>query len=323
MLLAVQQHSDSLLLYSIDDLKKLGALPVGHMPHEIAYDAETQRCFVTNFGVEDYDTRIGIPGRSISVIDPFRQQVLHTIQTGFSAIGNMPHGVKVRPGSQRELFTNIERGDSMLVYDLETYKEKRRFAVPAGTHNFIFSEEGTRLWLMAGSNGVYEINPQNGKIKVHQLFQTPIRGLTFLGDLILASGNNELFLLSRKKLAVEKHFQHLDVGQILYSTGTKDQRFILCPAAFDSIVLVVDAKSGAVVKRIPTDKTPINIQVTERYAFVSHALDKHITQIDLRTFQVVKKIDEAGTNGLLIVKQPMFDVQKISNGNVLWIGKIK
>lgn len=94
------------------------------------------------------------------------------------------------------------------------------------------------------------------------------------------------------------------MGQILYSAVTKDQQFILCPAGFDSTVLVVNAKSGAVVKRIQTDKTPINIQVSERYAFVSHALDKHITLIDLRTFEIVKKIDVAGTNGLLIINNP-------------------
>lgn len=197
-LIAVQQHADSLLFYSLEDLKKIGGVPVGHMPHEVAYDAITQRCFVSNFGVEDYDTRIGIPGRSITVIDPFRQHVVHTIQTGFETVGNMPHGIKVRPGPHRELFTNIERGDSMLVYDLTTYKEIRRFAVPPGTHNFIFSIEGNWLWLMAGANGVYEVNPQNGNIKAHQLFQTPIRGLTFLGDLILASGNNELFCFHAK-----------------------------------------------------------------------------------------------------------------------------
>lgn len=310
LLIAVLQRTDSVAIYDIDKSRRVATLPVGDMPHEITYDAATQRCFITNFGVEDYDTRIGIPGRSITVIDPFQQRIITTIQTGFGDTGNMPHGIKVRPGKSRELFVNIERPDSMLVYDLDRYREKRRFPLPQGTHNFAFSEDGKRLWIMAGAAGVYRINPKNGKIKSHKLFQTPIRGLTFLKGHILASGLNELFLLSKKKLKVIRHYKNLGVGQILYSAVTPDERHILCPAVFDSTVLVVDAKSGTVRHRIPVGRTPINIQTNYRYAFVSHAQDDHITQIDLRTFQVQKKINANGANGLIIVQQPQFDVFK-------------
>lgn len=324
LLVAVQQAVDSVFIYNIGKAKKVAALPVGDMPHEITYDPISQRCFVTNFGVEDYDTRIGIPGRSVTVFDPFQQKLITTIQTGYGVVGNMPHGIKVRPGYHDELFVNIERPDSMFVYDLNTYREIRRFVLPLGTHNFIFSEQGNRLWIMSGANGVYEVNPQNGKIKEHRSFQTPIRGLAFLGENILASGLNELYLLEPKKLSVVKHFQNLGVGQILYSAVTKDGKYILCPAPFDATVLVVDARTGAVVKRIATDKTPINIQVTERYAFVSHAQDRHITQVDLRTLSVAKQIDATGTNGLLIVTQPPMDVFKPSaNKRETWIGQAK
>lgn len=324
LLVAVQQAVDSVLIYSIDSDKKLAALPVGDMPHEITYDPVSQRCFVSNFGVEDYDTRIGIPGRSITVFNPFTQTVTATIQTGFGAVGNMPHGIKVRPGHHQELFVNIERPDSMFVYDLNTYKEVRRFVLPLGTHNFIFSEQGNRLWIMSGANGVAEINPQNGKVKEHRVFQTPIRGLAFLGENILASGLDELYVLEPKKLSMVKHFQNLGVGQILYSAVTKDEKYILCPAPYDAAVIVVNAKTGAVVKRIATDKTPINIQVTDRYAFVSHAQDKHITKIDLQTLAIVKQIDANGTNGLLIITQPAIDVFKPSaNKDEPWIGKTK
>ena len=177
---------------------------------------------------------------------------------------------------------------------------------------------------MAGAGGVYEINPRNGKVKEHKIFQTPIRGLAFLGNNIVASGLNELYLLEPKKLSIVKHYQNLGVGQILYAAVTVDKKYILCPAPYDAAVVVVDAKTRAVVKRISTDKTPINIQVNERFAFVSHAQDKHITQIDLHTFSVVKQLDVPGTNGLLLLSQPTTDVFTHSaNQTKTWTGKTK
>lgn len=301
LLIAVQQRVDSVVIYDIDSEKRLGTLPVGGMPHEITFDPVSSKCFVTNFGVEDYDTKIGIPGRTITVIDPYQKKNLATIQTGFDVVGNMPHGIKVRPGEHHELFVNIERPDSMLIYDPEYYREKRRFALPPGTHNFIFSKDGKRLWLMAGLNGVYEINPQNGNIKSHKLFQTPIRGLTFFNNAILASGNNELYLIERKKLNIIRQYKNLGVGQILYSAVTLDEKYILCPAPYDSAVVIVDAQNGEVVRYIRTDKTPINIQVGDTFAFVSHAQDMHVTKIDLAKLEIVEKINIAGTNGLIIV----------------------
>jgi DNA-binding beta-propeller fold protein YncE len=269
LLVAVQQRPDSV---AIVDLKKqvvIAQLPTGLMPHELCYDKISKRCFITNFGVEDYDNRIGTPGNSITIINPFSKKILETIYTRPDSVANCPHGIKIRPGKARELFVNVEIGDSMIVYDLDNLVIKRKFPVPKGTHNFIFSPSGDILWLFTGIDGVYEINPNSGKVIQHKIFSSPIRGLTFIKDNILASGKNELFILSKKDLSIVKQIKNLHVGQILYSAVTNDNRYIIAPVALDNIVLIIDAITGNILKRLQTGQVPINAQVTKNFAYVS------------------------------------------------------
>jgi DNA-binding beta-propeller fold protein YncE len=301
LLVAVQQRADSVLLYDLGARRTVAQLPTGYKPHEIAYDSRTKKCFITNFGVEDYDRRIGRPGNSITVIDPITHRVVKEILTGPAQSPNCPHGIKVRPGKLRELFVNLEVGDSMQVYDLGSFKLKRSFHLPQGTHNFVFSADGDSLWLMAGPNGVFRIDPDNGDTLCHRTFSSPIRGLTVTARGLLASGKNELFLLSGKDLSVRQQIADVKVGQILYSAATPDGKYILSPAAFDSTVLVIDAATGNVIHRLRTSRTPINVQIIKDYAFVSHAEDDYITQIDLRTFEQVR-IRANGTNGMIIIQ---------------------
>jgi len=301
-LVAVQQKADSVIIFDLKKQVQTAQLPTGYMPHEVCYDQASKKCFITNFGVEDYDHRIGKPGNSISVIDPFSCRVVRKIYTAPDSAANCPHGIKVRPGNTRELFVNIEIGDSMIVYDLKKLTVKREFTLPKGAHNFIFSPAGDSLWVMAGVNGVYQINPQNGDIIQHKTFSSPIRGLALMKQYLLASGKNELFIISEKDLSIIKHIENLQVGQILYSTATVDGKYILSPAVYDNVVLVIDASTGSILYRLQTGKLPINVQVTNDYAFVSHYEDYHVTKIDLTTFQIFNDIKAYGTNGIIIIK---------------------
>ncbi len=301
-LIAVQQRPDSVVIFSLKNQIRIAQLPTGLMPHELCYDSISKRCFITNFGVEDYDTRIGKPGNSITVINPFSKNIVKTILTRPDSVANCPHGIKVRPGQGRELFVNIEIGDSMLVYDLNKLTIKRKFPVPKGTHNFIFSPSGDSLWIFTGVDGVYQLNPKDGNILQHKLFTSPIRGLALIKENLLASGKNELFIISRKDLSTIKHIENIQAGQILYSAVSNDKKYIISPAAFDNMVLIIDAETGDVLHRLQTGKAPINVQVTNDFAFVSQALDDHITKIDLKTFTVNYGMKVNGTNGIIIIK---------------------
>ena len=301
LLLTVQQAKGVVAVYDVKKQIQLAEIKVGFKPHEIAYDHSSRLCYVSNFGVEDYDTKLGIPGNSISVIDPFERKCITTLFTTTDTTGNMPHGVKARPGKYKELFVNIERGDSMIVYSLPSYAVMRKFPVPAGTHNFIFSNDGRRLWLMCGNGGVAEINPGDGKTVHSQSTASPIRGLSFIGNDILASGKNEILILSGKDLSIKKQFGNLGVGQLFYSSATENGKLIICPAAFDSTVLILDAGNGNTLARLTTDKTPLQVQVAGNFAYITHPLDRHISVIDLKKMAVSGKIDIDGGNGILYI----------------------
>lgn len=304
LLVTVQQEKDSVAIFNLENNQRLAQLSVGYKPHEICYDPVTKKCFVTDFGLEDYDHKAGRTGNCFHVIDPFSGRIIKKVYTVTdTAAANGPHGIKVRPGKWGELFVNVEiGGDSMMVYDASKLSLKRKFDLPKGVHNFSFSARGDTLWLMAGQNGVFQIDPHNGVILKHASFSSPIRGLSVGKNWIVASGFNEIFLISKTDLSMLKHFENLGVGQIFYSNISADQKYIIAPAALDNTVLVIEAATGKVIQRLNTGKTPINVQVSGKYAYISQDKDKAIGVIDLKTFQVTKGPTVYGTNGIIVIE---------------------
>jgi DNA-binding beta-propeller fold protein YncE len=305
-LVAVQQQRDSVVVFNPASNTKLAQAKVGFKPHEVTYDPITKKCFISNFGLEDYDLKVGKTGNTISVFDPLTGKVIKQLYTSKdTSVHNGPHGVKARPGKYRELFVNTEiGGDSLVVYSTKDYTIKRKFALPVGTHNLSFSASGDTLWLMSGKSGAYSINPVNGAILQHVILPSPIRGLLVAKQWLVASCKNEVFLLSKNNLTVLKHFGNLGLkdGLILYSNITEDQRYILAPAANDSILLVIDTSTGKVVHRLETGSTPLNVQVNSMKAYVTHAKDDYITTIDLENFTITKAMKAFGTNGLVLIR---------------------
>lgn len=299
-LIIVQQSEQTVAVFDPVRKKMLHQVGVGYKPHEITCDPVKKVCYVTDFGVEDYDTRLGRPGKTISVIDPIRGNRLRVIETTPDSAGNMPHGIKIRPGAYRELFVNIEKGDSMLVFDANQLQIIRRYALPAGTHNFVFSADGKRLWLMCGAGGVAAIDPQTGRM-IHQLpIATPIRGLSVAGKDLLASGVNELYVLSADDLHVKQHIEKLGVRQLFYSGVDPTNHVIVAPAALDSAVLLLDRHSGRLLTRLQTQRTPLQVQFIGQSAFITHPLADSMTIIDTRTRRIAGSIPVKGGNGLCL-----------------------
>lgn len=239
---------------------KIGSVAVGFKPHEIEISGDGKTAYLTNFGIEDYDHRIGTPGNSISVIDIPRMKEKYKLSTEKfstkdSALASVkaPHGIKLRPSKGDELFVNTEvGGDFILVYDVKKRRLKRSFAIPAGTHSFIFSPDGQYLYLFSGTNGIFKVNPETGDILAKIKLSTPVRGLHYTTDsrFIIAAGSGEAVLLNPENLSIERHFQGLEVGQMLYPKPTPDGKYILFPAVNDSQVVVLEIKSGRIVHRL-------------------------------------------------------------------------
>src|SRR6185312_12613313 len=89
----------------------------------------------------------------------------------------------------------------------------------------------------------------------------------------------------------------------LYSDITPDQKYIVAPAAFDNQILIIEVETGKVIKRLVTGLSPIIalIDSTGKYAYISNATDKHVTQLDMQTFVSRKIATKDGPNGLAFV----------------------
>lgn len=91
------------------------------------------------------------------------------------------------------------------------------------------------------------------------------------------------------------------MGQIFYSDMTVDNRFVISPAGFDNMVIIIEVATGKVVKCIVTGFTPVAVKVFENFAFVTHPRDEHITKINLSTFETENFNTASGTNGIALL----------------------
>ncbi len=308
--LVVEQGRNQVKLFHSDG-RLLDSIQVGFNPHEIELDSTTQRVYVSNFGVEDYDTTIGIPGTTLSVFDLkdlSNVQYWPTYRASKKLLDTCkaPHGLKLRPPTKKELFVNLEYGDSMMVYDAQKGGIKRSFALAKGVHNFEFSPSGDRIWSLAGANGVYTYDAVTGEQLDHFPTATPVRGMTFTSDRqqLILSCLNEIYMINTTDLSIQKHFTDLGVKQIIYSCLSPDERLLLAPCPYDGLVLAIDLKTGEILERIATGKAPIYVRIAPNgtQAFVSNAMDNHMSIIDLSDFSVRPFGKVYKPNGFLFLK---------------------
>src|SRR6476469_614755 len=89
------------------DGKLVARVEVGRWPHEVEVSSDGTTAFVSQFGITDYDSRIGTPGDHVSRIDlaAARETGRFTVPDGVRAA----QGSKLRPGRD-EIFVNAEAG---------------------------------------------------------------------------------------------------------------------------------------------------------------------------------------------------------------------
>ncbi len=311
-LAVVEENAGYVSFYDSVSFKKSGSIKLGFLPHEIAITKDGKTAYVTNFGIKDYDSGIGLPGASISVIDiPNRTEKyrLYTFNPSeykaYSQIDGAPHGIKLRPPFENQLFVNLEKGGKLFVFDLATRTVIKKFNVSPNTHNLFFSPDGKIIWLMAAKDGVIRMNADTGEITGTYTSSTPVRGLKYTPDhrYLMVSAVNQITLIDPITLEIKKQFNQLGVGAILYSDMTPDQKYIIAPAAFDNQVLIIEVETGKIIKRLVTGLNPILalVDASGKYAYISNATDKHVTRIDLQTFETSHIQTKNGPNGLAFV----------------------
>ncbi|MBY0293272.1 MAG: hypothetical protein K2W92_08315 [Alphaproteobacteria bacterium] len=197
-ILIIEEGENSLGVYHSETRKEIGRIKLNFYPHEIEVSPDGSRAYVSNFGIRDYDMKIGHPGNSISIIDLVHFCEIDRLYTTFEGKNYWgPHGLKLHPNGQK-LYVNVEcvnnryptsndlQDSMMLIFNL---REKRveslrpqlptiglaEYAYPlaVGTHNFVFApqrdpeDEDVDMWYYSAANGVTCISSKSGIIKKH------------------------------------------------------------------------------------------------------------------------------------------------------------
>ena len=293
--LVVEEIAGGLAILSPDGSPR-ARVPLGERPHELAVSTDGRTAFVAMFGIADYNNRLGTPGPGIARIDlrSARETGRFLLPPGRLA----PHGVQLRPGRARELFTNSEvGGDHMIVFDIATGKVQRQFPLPDKTHNFVFSRDGDTLYSFAGKGGVTRLDATTGKTLATIDIGSPARGVRLLGsDELAVSGKGEIVVLDAATLTVRRRITAPVAGQLAYLETFPDGS-IAAPSLGDGGVVLVDRAGNAsfvatgntalVVRRAPDGKT-----------YVSNVLDDHLSIVDREagTAQAIARV--AGANGI-------------------------
>jgi DNA-binding beta-propeller fold protein YncE len=255
------------------DSSRRATIKVGEKPHEVEVAPDGRTAYVSNFGLLEGNHKTGTPGNSISVIDVNRRVETGrlTLPSGFTA----PHGLKLRPPEYDELFTNAEEGTSgMVVFSRKSAAVLRTFPLPSGVHNFVFNSDGSALFAFTIAGEVLRVDPAHGNVTARMTAGSP-RGLGWTADRrhLIVAGTSEILLLDPERLGIEKRFGNLGVGQTYYPAATPDGRWILVPAVLDGVVVVVDAATGSVARRVETG-SPLLLAFADggKQAWVSNVL---------------------------------------------------
>lgn len=255
---------------------QVAAVPMGLRPHEVEVTPDRSTAYVSEFGIADYDHMIGTPGTRVVEVSLKSASIVGDFTMPKNARG--PHGIKLRP-NQPELFVNTEvGGDRMFVFDTRSRAVKQSFAVPVGTHNFIFSKDGRWLFSFAGKGGVSKIDARSGAISRTEDLGSPVRGLAWAknGDL-LASARGEVVILDQSTLDVKRRLRAPVHGQLLYLEQLANGD-VAAPAMDDGGVVFF---SGRASRFVPTGKGALFVrQAPDGDLYVPNIDEKYMSVLD-------------------------------------------
>lgn len=296
-------------------LKVVAKVPVGEGPHEAAISADGKLAIVANYGAQR-------PGNSLSVIDVDSGKELRRHSLGALT---RPHGMQL---ANNKVYFTSETTRTVARYDIA--EDKVDWLMGTGgsaTHMLVVSADGKRLYTSnIASNDVTAIR-LDGPPNRNNIAQIPVGAQPEAID--LAPDGKELWVgqnadggVSIIDTETNKVKETFTVGalpiRLKFSPNGKlvlvsDPRGGGTPSDANNLtalqamspsagqVLVVDAASRKIVKRIAMPGVPLGIQFAAdgKRAYVSRTLAKRVDVIDMQTLEVVGSVETGeGPDGL-------------------------
>jgi len=292
-LLALSKKDHTLAIVDPATLKVVAKVPVGNDPHEVEASADGKTAFVSNYGGGAYNT--------LAVVDLIQQKVLPAIDLGplrgphglmftagriwftaeaAKAIGsydpasgkidfilgtgqNRTHMIWVSSDVRRIITTNIASGTVSIIEKTESRSpgsssedwDQTVVKVGRGSEGFDVSPDGNEVWVANAQDGTVSIiDPAAKKVIETIASNTP--------------GANRLKF-------------------------TPDGRLVLISSLRNGELTILDAPSRKELKRLPLGRGAAGIQMQPdgARAFVAVSADNNVAVIDLKTLDVVGRLD--------------------------------
>ena len=306
-ILSAEEQGTGLAIVKPDG-QLLARVEVGSWPHEVEVSPDGRTAYVSQFGITDYDSRIGTPGDHVSRIDlaSARETGRYRLPSALRA----PHGVKLRPSTD-ELFVNAEAGgDTMLVYDAGSRRLLRTFPLDKGSHNFVFSANGRFVYVFAGTEGVAKYDALTGRRIAKQTFETPVRGLRVAPNGVIAAANKgEIVLLDADDLRVRQRLPAPVVNQLIYLEALPGGT-IVAPSIVDNGVVWFER--GKLPRFVPTGRGALNVRLApDGRLYVANVDDDHLTVLNTDG-SIIGQVGHgiAGPNGLAFGVCPLSSAER-------------
>ena len=299
-LLVLNKEEATLAIVDPESGTILGRVPVGQGPHELVTSSDGKYAFASNYGTGP------APGHTISMVDVAAQKELRRVDV---APLSRPHGLDFAGG---KLYFTAEGSKSIARYDPAADRIDWQFETGQSTTHMVLVTKDLKTIFTSniGSDSVSKIQQgADGKWT-----QTPIAVGKGPEGIELSPNGKEVWSahsqdggVSIIDVASGKVTQAINVGTKRSNRIklTPDGKFALISDLEAGDLVVVDASARKEIRRMPLGRQPEGILIPPpgAHAFVAVNGDDNVAMIDLKTWQVTKRISAgAGPDGLAWVR---------------------
>ena len=274
----------------------LGRVPTGFQPHELVVSTDGKIAFASNYGNGSQ------PGHTISMIDIAAQKELRRIDVSPMS---RPHGLAFANG---KLYFTAEADKKIARYDSAAGTIDWQFETGQGTTHMVLPTKNARAIFTSNIGGDSVSAISQGADGAWTQTVIPVgkgpEGIDLSPDgRQVWSAHSRDGGVSIIDVASGKVVQTFDIGTKRSNRIklTPDAKFALVTDLDAGELVVLDAPARKAIARIPLGRMPegILMPATGGLAYVAVNGDNFIAVIDLKTWQVTKKISTGvGPDGM-------------------------
>ncbi len=288
-LLVVEKKNNSVGFYASTG-QRVGGVPVGETPHEVALSRDGRYAYVSDNGVlwMDYD---GPGGNTISIVDlQLRRRV------GILPLGKFhrPHGIGPDPRSSRA-FVTAENPDRLVLVDLDARAVIRDFDNGGvDPHMVTFAPDGWGYVSNTASGTVGAVHATTGELHLIEVGKGP------QGSLLSRDGT-KLWVTCRDegRIDVIDTASKSVIGSIPTGAGvnrivaTDDEDLLVYSLQTGEAVGIADPHAMKELAQIPLGGAPLSISLSkdDRHAFAGVQDEDQVWIVSVRDRKVVQVID--------------------------------